>query len=122
MGCKSLKKIGGISSLNPSLMFRQGIVHEEYLLHLYELFSDYCRQAPKIQNPKPDHRTGKVYSAIYFQTYALPCFAELYNLLYLDGKKLVPLNIGDLLTPLGLCYWIADDGGFCKTKHTIPAS
>jgi hypothetical protein len=35
------------------------------------------------------------------------------------AKKVVPLNIGDLLTPLGLCYWIADDGGFCKTTHRI---
>ena len=32
---------------------------------------------------------------------------------------MIPLNIGDLLTPLGLCYWIADDGGFCKTTHRI---
>nr|QVG61545.1 hypothetical protein [Rhizoctonia sp.] len=76
-----------ISCLNPSLMFRQGIVHEEYLLHLYTLFQNFCSQGPKIQNPKPDKRTGKVYSAIYFRSYALPCFAELYNLFYLDGKK-----------------------------------
>lgn len=108
-----------ISCLNPSLMFRQGIVHEEYLRQLYTLFQNYCPQGPKIQNPKPDKRTGKVYSAIYFQTYALPCFTELYNLFYLDGKKLVPLNMGDLLTPLGLCYWIGDDGGFCKTTQRI---
>jgi hypothetical protein len=33
--------------------------------------------------------------------------------------KVVPLNIGDLLTPLGLCYWIADDGGFLQNTHRI---
>ena len=32
---------------------------------------------------------------------------------------MVPLNIGDLLTPLGLCYWLADDGGFCKSTHRV---
>ena len=27
--------------------------------------------------------------------------------------------MGDLLTPLGLCYWIGVDGGFCKTTQRI---
>ena len=40
----------------------------------------------------------------------MPCFNELYNLFYVEGKKIVPLNIAELLTPLGLCYWICDDG------------
>ena len=31
---------------------------------------------------------------------------------YSEGKKIVPLNIGELLTALGLCYWICDDGSF----------
>jgi hypothetical protein len=30
----------------------------------------------------------------------------------LDGKKIVPANIGEMLTPLSLSYWIADDGCF----------
>ena len=49
--------------LNPNLMFRQGVVHSEYLLHLYSLFQNFCSQGPKIQIPKPDIRTGKVYEA-----------------------------------------------------------
>src|SRR5439155_3813529 len=47
-------------------------------------------------------------------TYALPCFLELYNLFYHGGVKVVPLNIGDLLTPLGLAYWLCDDGSWNK--------
>jgi hypothetical protein len=34
-------------------------------------------------------------------------------------KKVVPLNIDELLTPLGLCYWICDDGSFCKRDKAI---
>jgi hypothetical protein len=63
-----------------------------------------------------------VYSAICFGTYALPCFAELYNLFYPDGKKLVPLNIGELLTPLSLAYLICDDGGFSKRDRAVVIS
>ena len=33
---------------------------------------------------------------------------------YLEGKKIVPTNIKDLLTIMGLCYWICDDGCWCN--------
>ena len=104
--CASKQK----SSVNARLCFEQGFVHEEYLMHLYELFKSYCGTVPKITNRVPDKRNGKIYTRIKFQTYALPCFTELYNLFYPEGKKIVPENIGDLLTPLSLGYWIADDG------------
>jgi len=100
--------------VNVCLAFRQGIVHEDYLNHLYKKFQDFCPQGPKIQIPKPDIRTGIVHRSIYFSTYTLPCFNELYKLFYFEGKKVIPLNIAELLTPLGLCYWICDDGSFCK--------
>jgi hypothetical protein len=58
------------------------------------------------------NRPGMVYSAIYLRTYALPCFNELLLTFYPLGNKIVPLNIAELLTPLGLAYWICDDGSF----------
>jgi len=45
-----------------------------------------------------------------FNTNTLPIFNEFYELFYLEGKKVVPKNIGDLLTPIGLAYWAMDDG------------
>lgn len=95
-------------------MFKQGIIHQDYLNHLYELFSPYfkrlllCRPKIVAVRSEPEVRTGKVYSSIVFTTYTLPCFTELYNSFYIKGKKVIPLNIEDLLTPLGLAYWIAD--------------
>ena len=43
----------------------------------------------------------------------------MYELFYPMGKKIVPLNIKDLLTPFGLCYWICDDGSFCQRDRAI---
>jgi hypothetical protein len=60
-----------------------------------------------------------VYSKIYFGTYSLPCFNELYSLFYFEGVKVVPENIFELLTPLSLCYWICDDGGFNKRNRAV---
>jgi hypothetical protein len=33
--------------------------------------------------------------------------------------RVVPANIGDLLTALGLAYWICDDACFCKTSGRL---
>ena len=34
-------------------------------------------------------------------------------------KKTIPLNIGELLTSLGLVYWLSDDGTFNKRDKLI---
>ena len=105
--------------LNVRLMFKQGIVHEDYIMHLYEIFNNYCPSEPKIKIPAPDGRTGIVYKSIYFNTYTLPCFIKLYNLFYPKGVKVVPSNILELLTPLGLAYMICDDGSFNKRGGAV---
>ncbi len=97
---------------NVRLRFKQGLVHKDYLMHLYELFKTYCPAPPKTTNPVADKRTGNNYLGMYFNTYSLPCFMELYDLFYPEGKKQIPENIGELLTPLGLAYWLCDDGTF----------
>jgi hypothetical protein len=106
--------------VNARLCFKQGIVHKDYIFHLSDLFQNFCSSGPKTCNPAVDGRTGKVYPFLYFKTYTLFCFTELYELFYTaSGKKVVPLNIGEVLTPIGLAYWLADDGCFCKSSHRI---
>jgi len=107
---------------NTSFAFKQGVIHQDYIYHLYELFNTYCPSAPKIFRSLPDIRTGKIYSSISFTTYTLPCFNELYNLFYLSGKKVIPKNIGELLTPLSLVYWISDDGSWNKVQRYVSLS
>jgi len=104
LGDLYVRKVPG--GVNAKLQFTQGTVHDDYLLHLYDLFKIYCTAPPKTTSRAPDIRTGKVYSTTSFDSYSLPCFTELYNLFYPNGQKIVPLNIADLLTPLGLVYWI----------------
>jgi hypothetical protein len=81
-------------------MFSQGTVHKDYLDHLYFLFKDYCSSEPKVFNMSAHKVTGMIYSRVTFYTYSLPCFNELYELFYSSGKKIVPANIKELLTPL----------------------
>lgn len=107
-------------NLNARLMFEQGSCHSDYIFHLFNTFRDYCSSIgpkPKIRGLSPI--TGKNYGSIGFQTFALPCFNEFHELFYSEGKKIVPTNIGDLLTPLGLAHLIADDGSFENTHKLV---
>nr|QVG61527.1 hypothetical protein [Rhizoctonia sp.] len=107
------------ASKNARLMFRQGTVHKDYLLHLYDKFGNYCPIVPKMWNEQPHAQTGKIYNKIGFITYSLPCFNEYYNLFYPEGKKIVPINIADLFTVYSLAYWLADDGSFHKKNRCV---
>jgi hypothetical protein len=107
------------TSINPRLGFIQGIIHSDYLNHLYIEFLDLCTAGPKVYNPAPDKRTGKVYSSIRVYTYSLPCLKEYYDLFYPNGQKVVPLNIGELLTLVSLAYWLADDGFWNKVGQYV---
>jgi hypothetical protein len=105
--------------INARLSFVQGKINEAYILHLYDLFKDYCGNGPRTIARKPNKITGKIYYTIYFNTYSLPCFNYYRDLFYCDNIKKIPNNIGELLTPIALAFRIQDDGYFNKRDHTI---
>ena len=102
-----------------SLTFLQSIIHQDYINYLYQIFSKYCPSEPRFSNKLPDSRTGKIYNNISFTTYTLSCFNDLYNLFYLSKIKVIPSNIAEILTPVSLAFWIADDGSWNKIGRFI---
>ena len=49
--------------------------------------------------------------SLSFVTIALPCFNIYRDLFFsFEGVKIIPQNIGELLTPIELAFWIMDDG------------
>jgi hypothetical protein len=91
------------------LKFCQSYKHLDYLIHLYDLFSLYVSSPPRVYEI---NRSSDSYLQVSFQTLSYPFFDQLYLLFYdpISRKKIVPENIGNLLTPLGLSYWFSDDG------------
>lgn len=90
------------------LKFNQGYTHFDYLMHLYELFDLYVASPPRVYEIK---RGSVTYRQVSFQTLSFPFFSDIKELFYDDnGKKRVPVNIAELLTPAGLAYWFQDDG------------
>jgi hypothetical protein len=60
-------------------------------------------------------RKGTKTYALQLQTRCLPCFTELLNIWYPQGKKIVPENILDLLDAIALAHWVQGDGTWAKT-------
>jgi hypothetical protein len=112
LGDLSLEK--STKNSNVRLRFDQSIVHSSYLNFLYEKFKEYTLTPPKFTKSKPDKRTGQIYYSLIFKTRLLPCFNYLWDLFYKDGKKIIPSNIKDLLTEVGLAYWIMNNRGLGK--------
>ena len=92
---------------NARLVFMQGDKNASYLLHLYNIFQEYVITPPKINQVK-NKITGELRCNLSFATLALPCFNELYELFYISKSgnkiKIIPNNIGELLTPVSLAY------------------
>jgi hypothetical protein len=80
--------------------------HLNYFNHIFDLFKPFTSEEYKIKSRSfIDKRYNKTYSSVLFATLTLPCFTSYKELLYNSfGKKIVPLNINQLLTPRGLAY------------------
>lgn len=102
---------------NTRIVFRQGSINAAYLLHLYSLYLKFVSTPPSVTTITDS--AGKTRYNLSFTTLDLPCFNPLYEKFYVNGKKVVPANIADILTPVGLAYWIMDDGGFTGTGLKI---
>jgi hypothetical protein len=99
---------------NALLGFKQSISKSGYLWFVYNLLSrapalprsrlaapagHYCSNYPILVT---NVRQGNKNFGLQFKTRSMPCITELRNLFYLDNKKIIPINIYDLLTPVAL--------------------
>ena len=96
------------------ICYRQSIRHKEYLFWLYTFF--YNRGYTSNLQPRQYTRTiqnkEKVYYGYEFNTFTFSSFNWIHKMFYNKGKKVMPLNIYEYLTPLALAVWIMDDGGW----------
>jgi len=94
---------------NASLHIEQSIKKEDYLNHLYDLLKGYCKSQPVIRT-RTDKKTGDTHQSIRFTTRQLVCFTQIHDLFYINGVKIIPLNIKSHITPISLAFWAMDDG------------
>ena len=91
------------------LFFKQSLTKSEYLLFVFFLLQHYCKSYPILGY---DKLNGKFFPYLSLSTRSLVCFSEIYSFFYVEGKKVVPYNIFELLTIEGLAHWICGDGSY----------
>ena len=83
-----------------------GVKQKEYVYYKYEKLKRLClMNVTKVKTCGYANGTG-----YYFSTIWHPGLANLYKLLYPEGKKIVTKEILNLLTIEGFAWWIFDDG------------
>ena len=63
---------------------------------------------------------GVVHTWYQFSTKSLSSWNDLQALWYVNGVKVVPQNIFEMLTPISLAYWVCDDGVKVETVSILP--
>jgi hypothetical protein len=104
---------------NTRLRFYQSNVNTLYIYHLYSLFKLYVRTGPKEVVRKSSKLTGLIHTDIQFSTLKYPFFNWLRGEFYVDNIKVVPKNMPNYLTSVGLAHWIMDDCSYNKHKGHI---
>lgn len=92
---------------NARLGLRQSIKNSPYLLDVFFKLSHYCSSYPVVVKAKIN---GTFHYGLQMNTRAMPCITKLYKLFYFNGKKIIPKNLYDILTPEALAHWVAGDG------------
>lgn len=89
------------------------IKNRDYVDWLYQIFKSLVRMNPR---ERVIESFGKKFKRIGFTTLSLSDFLYFRDLFYQGKTKIVPLNITNLLTDIGLAVWFMDDGSY-KSKE-----
>lgn len=100
----------------------QSVKHEKYVLHLYEIFKEWCVSKPTII--QTTYKNGlckdKTHTMISFKTVCSASFRfyahNFQSCLQKNMTKKVPKLIKRFLTPIGIAYWYMDDGSIKTAK------
>jgi hypothetical protein len=109
------KDVNGKPKPNHNALYCMTLKNKEYITHLWSnIFKPICTNT--VPKPWPSEKSGLPAQQYTFNTRSIPQLTFLHKEWYKwsDEKnkfiKIVPLNIGELITPIGLAIWIMDDG------------
>nr|QBM09620.1 hypothetical protein [Dactylella sp.] len=96
------------------IKFRQPYSNKEYLFYVFKEISKYCDKDP-YRYINDGKSKGKSKDELLIATKWMHCFVDIYFMFYTEkNQKIVPNNIYNLLTPLGLAHWVK--GGSLKLQ------
>ena len=109
---------------NANAKYAMTLKSKDHIYHLWEkIFKPICTDTHP--HPWPNDKSGLPATQYFFSTRALPYLTELHRQWYYWSNeknkfiKIVPLNIGDLLTRRGLAHWLMGDGFWLNSEKTV---
>lgn len=116
LGDSCVEKYGEGTRIN----FQKEESNMEYLMWFHKFFSErgYCSKIkPKFE--KRIGKNGKIRYLYRLKTFTFTSLEWVREMFYINGIKIVPLNINQYLTPLALANWIQGDGAIISTGLKI---
>ena len=95
------------------LKVEYSIKNADYVEWLYQIFKNLVKMTPR---KRTINSFGGNFERFGFTTLSLPDFLPFRESFYQIKTKIVPKNITELLTELGLAVWFMDDGSY-KSKE-----
>ena len=92
---------------NTRFFLKQSMANSALVLFVFNRLSHYCSSYPSITIT---NLKGYRFKSLCLNSRTYPCFTEFYNMFYVKGVKIVPLNLYDLIDFEFLAYWIMSDG------------
>lgn len=89
------------------ISFAQSIVNFPYLWFVWSILNPYCQSLPYVFYPS---LKGKKFKGIMLKTRTYSVFKILYDKFILNGVKVVPNDIFELLNEVTFAHWIMCDG------------
>lgn len=87
---------------------------KKYVDWLYKEFRNWVRSKPRLRLVKA---FGKTYQNYGFSTYGHRLLGKFRERFYKGKKKVVPSDLENDITPLGLAVWYMDDGSVKSSRH-----
>lgn len=106
--CRSIK---GSSRLR----IHHGWKQKRFVFWKYRMLKNLVSNPPKKIFCQNTNNEG--YYSWYFHTRTIPQLKNFHKLFYSKKRKVLPVNIIDLLSPMSLAVWIMDDG--CNTGRSL---
>ena len=113
----------GLPKANTNVQFAMTLKSKEHVMYLWQdIYKLICSNTPP--HPWPNPKTGKPITQYHFSTRTLVSLTEIHKQWYVLNEnkkftKIVPFNIAELLTPIGLAHWVMGDGYWDKSSKTI---
>ena len=81
--------------------FKQSIANAEFVISVFTRLSHFCSSYPMLTNT---NLNGLKFKGLCLNTRAYPCLTEFYNMFYVKGVKVVPLDLYEMIDFEFLAY------------------